>query len=186
MKYDGESARALLTRTPSVLQALLADLPETWLDAPEGPGAWSPRDVACHLADLERDGWLPRVRAILEHGADRPLPAIDRERFRERYAGASLEVVLDDFRRARESNLRELDGLALDDAALARVGRHPTLGEVRLSQLLSAWVVHDLTHLAQIARALASQYREEVGPWIEFLSILRARGSAGAGAPAGG
>lgn len=175
MRYDTASARALLVRTPPVLRAMLQGLPGVWLDAPEEPGAWSPRDVACHLADLERDGWLPRVRTILDHGSARPLPGIERERFRARYAHARLEVVLDDFQGAREANLQALDELEVDDAALAAVGRHHLLGEVRLSHLLSAWVVHDLTHLAQVSRALASRYREEVGPWIDFLPILRAR-----------
>jgi len=175
MKYETESAKAILVRTPAVLRAMLQGLPDAWLDAPEGPGAWSPREVACHLADLEQDAWIPRVRAILDHGSTRPLPGIERERFRARYAHAGLDVALDEFRDAREANLRALDGLELGDAALAAMGRHPVLGEVRLSQLLSTWVVHDLTHLGQVSRALAAQYREEVGPWTDFLSILRAR-----------
>lgn len=177
MKYDTGSARALLTRTPSVLRAMLQGLPNVWLDAPEGPGAWSPRDVACHMADLEKDGWLPRVRVILQHGTDRPLPGIERERFRVRYVDETLDTVLDDFQTARETNLRGLHELGLDDASLEASGRHHLLGTVRLTQLLSTWVVHDLTHLAQISRAMASQYREEVGPWAEFLSILRPRSS---------
>lgn len=179
MRYDTRHAGALLARTPAILRAMLEGLPAQWLDAPEAPDAWSPRDVACHLADVEQDGWLPRIQTILEHGTTRPLAGVDRERFRARYAGVRLAVVLDDFRRAREANLRALDALGLDDAALSTVGRHPVFGDVRLSELMSTWVVHDLTHLAQICRALASQYREEVGPWIEFLSILRARGEGG-------
>lgn len=178
MTYDPASARALLTRTPAVLGTLLRGLPVEWLDASERPGAWSPRQVACHLADLERDAWLPRARWILEHGSARALPAVDPERFRGRYADAPLETVLDDFRRAREANLEELDRLDPDEAALATTGLHHVLGDVRLAQLLSAWVIHDLNHLAQVTRALASRYREAVGPWVEFLPILRAR-SAG-------
>lgn len=181
MRYEPALARALLMRTPAVLRALLHGLPGPWLDAPEGPGAWSPRDVACHLADLEQDAWLPRVRHILDHGRTRPLPGIERERFRARYDRAPLGIVLDELETAREANLRTLGELELRDEALSAVGMHPLLGEVRLSHLLSAWVVHDLTHLAQISRALAAQYREEVGPWTRFLSILRRRAEPEAG-----
>lgn len=173
MEYDVASASALLVRTPATLRALLAGLPDTWLDAPEGEGAWSARDVACHLADLERDGWLPRVRWILERGTDAPLPSIERERFRAMFAGVSIESVLDEFQRLRSDNVRALAELHLDSAALRRTGRHESFGTVTTAQLLSTWVVHDLTHLAQVARALAAQYRDAVGPWVEFLSVLR-------------
>jgi len=179
MQYHAASAQALLVRTPAVLGAMLRDLPAEWLKAPERPGAWSPWEVACHMAELEHTAWLTRVRAILEHGADEPLPSIEREAFRTRYADASVDAVLEDFRATREGNLRTLDGMELDREALDTMGRHPALGDVRLSQLLSTWVVHDLTHLGQISRALAAQYREEVGPWVDYLSILRNRDSVG-------
>lgn len=174
---------ALLVRTPAVLRAHLLGLPAQWLDAPEAPDAWSPRQVVCHLADLERDAWLPRVRHILEHGRAHPLPGVARERFREVYAFAPLETVLDDFQAARAANLHALDALHLDDGALSTTGRHARLGDVRLSHLLSTWVVHDLTHLAQITRTLAAQHREAVGPFVEFLSILRTRDPHGTTAP---
>jgi len=175
MNYDPELAIALLERTPGVLRQMLLDLPSEWLDAPEGPGAWSAREVASHLADLERDGWIPRVRVILAHGAETELPAIQRERFRSTYSQVPLVQVLDDFTEARGENLDTLRGLDLSRETLEKKGLHGAFGDVRLSQLLSAWVVHDLTHLAQVSRAIAIQYREAVGPWREFLSILRPR-----------
>jgi hypothetical protein len=178
MNYDVESAVALLVRTPAALRALLQELPPQWLDAAEGPGAWSVRDVACHLADLESDAWLPRARFILEHGCASPLPAIERERFRDRYADAPLDIVLDDFAQLRTDNLSALRSIPLDDTTLRLTGHHGTLGAVTLEQLLSTWAVHDLTHLAQIARALAAQYRDAVGPWAAFLSVLAPRAAA--------
>lgn len=174
MEYSREDAESLLARTPHVLRAMLLDMPAEWLNAPEKTGAWSPRDVACHMADLERDGWIPRVRFILVHGEDPPLPGIQRERFREQYRGATIAAVLDDFQRLRSNNLDELRILGLDEpGALNAVGRHETFGRVTVAQMLSTWVVHDLTHLAQVSRTLAAQYRDAVGPWREFLSILR-------------
>lgn len=176
MSWDRDSAVALLARTPGVLGALLTGLASEWLESRESADGWSVREVACHLADLERDAWLPRLRAILEKGADAPLPGIERERFRTTYGGVAIAQVLNDFERLRADNLRTLAEIRLAPEQLDAVGRHAVLGEVRASHLLSAWVVHDLTHQAQIARALAARYREAVGPWREYLSVLGPRG----------
>lgn len=179
MDYDPILAGALLARTPELLDIWTRGLPSAWLEARERPGAWSVRDVVCHVADLERDAWLPRVRAMLmdrpgmESGAGSTFGPLDRERFRVRFADAPLADVLGVFREARARNLDALDRLTLDAAGLARAGRHPDFGEVTVAQLLSTWMVHDLTHVAQIARALSARYRDAVGPWRAYLSILR-------------
>jgi len=52
-------------------------------------------------------------------------------------------------------------------------GPHPTLGSVTLENLPAAWVMHDLNHVAQIAKGMAFQYAEHVGPWQAYLTILR-------------
>lgn len=51
-------------------------------------------------------------------------------------------------------------------------GEHPAFGDVTLRQLLATWVAHDLSHIAQIARVMAKQYRAAVGPWREYLPML--------------
>ena len=84
----------------------------------------------------------------------------------------SLPDLLDEFARAREANLRDLASLMLDDAALDRPGLHPSLGAVTLRQLLAAWVAHDLDHVTQIARVMARQYTDEVGPWRAYLRVI--------------
>jgi hypothetical protein len=72
----------------------------------------------------------------------------------------------------RGESLRQLDELNLTPELLQKRGSHPALGVVTLSQLLSAWVVHDLGHIRQIVRVMAKQYREEIGPWKAYLSIV--------------
>lgn len=166
----------ILERTPAVLRAMLRDLPEEWLNEPEWVGAWSGREVVCHLADLERDGWIPRIRTILDHGTAVQLRPIHRDRFRTRYASASIDAVLEEFRRLRRENVGTLRRFELTSSQLASMGRHHVFGPVTLSQLLTSWAAHDLTHLAQIARALAAPLREKVGPWRTYLPILGARG----------
>lgn len=163
---------AILTRTPAVLNTLLRDLTRDWLSANEGENTWSPIDVLGHLIHGERTDWMPRVKTILQSGTTNTFQAFDREGF----AGpADISSRLDEFARLRSENLAEIRALNLTPAQFERRGRHPTLGEVTLDQLLAAWVVHDLTHLNQISRVMAHQYREAVGPWHQYLGVLNRR-----------
>jgi hypothetical protein len=76
------------------------------------------------------------------------------------------------FAELREQNIEALASLRIGPDELALTGMHPGLGKVTMQNLLAAWVVHDLGHVSQVARALASQYRGEVGPWTAYMSIL--------------
>ncbi len=167
-RLDVNDASALLSRTPSTLNAWLRDLPDTWLAAHEGGDSWSPSDVVSHLIQAERTNWMPRVRHLLEHGTSRPFDAFERMAVMH----DSLAHRLDEFARLRTDSLAELGGLAIDEAALAHAGAHPALGTVTLSQLLAAWVVHDLDHITQIARVMALQYADAVGPWRAYLRVV--------------
>ena len=81
---------------------------------------------------------------------------------------------------ARKHSLEELTALHLAPQDLTRKALHPAFGLVTLSQLLATWAAHDMTHLHQLARIMAHQYREAVGPWTEFLGVLQCNGhSAG-------
>lgn len=173
MNYRFEDAVPVLQQTPGTLRALLQNLPDTWTRATEGPGTWSPYDVVGHLIHGERADWIPRVEHLLTHGDTVPFPPFDREAMFEASQGRSLAELLDEFDELRAASLRRLAVLNLTDADLARHGRHPTFGVVTLGQLLSTWTAHDLGHLTQITRVMAKQYREAVGPWREFLSVLK-------------
>jgi len=162
----------LLERTPGALRAMLGGLPDSWLLANEGPDTFSPRDVIGHLIHGEETDWVPRMRIILEHGESVPFTPFDRFAFRTASVGHSTGALLDRFAALRAESLRAVAAVKLDAAALARTGTHPALGRVTLSQLLAAWVVHDLGHVKQVARTMAGQYRAAVGPWREYLTIL--------------
>jgi hypothetical protein len=112
------------------------------------------------------------MRIILEHGEAVPFTPFDRFAFRTASLGHSTSALLERFASLRRESLRALGALRLDAAALARTGTHPGLGRVTLGQLLAAWVVHDLGHVKQVARTMAGQYRDAVGPWREYLTIL--------------
>jgi hypothetical protein len=170
--FDLSEATALLARTPGTLDALLRELPPAWLVAHEGGESWSPTDVVGHLIHGERTDWMPRARLIHEHGDSVAFPPFDRLAQHHESAGKALPALLDEFASLRETNLRDLLAMGLDAGSLDRPGRHPALGAVTLRQLLATWVAHDLDHLMQVARVLATQYSDEVGPWRAYLRII--------------
>ena len=171
-----EQTAALLGRTPMALNALLRELPEAWTLRNEGANTWSVFDVIGHLIHGERTDWMPRARIILQSGEARPFDPFDREAQRRESRGKSLGQLLDEFARLRTENLAELRALQLTPKDFERRGRHPALGVVTLSQLLATWATHDLTHLHQISRIMAHQYREAVGPWSQYLGVLQCAG----------
>jgi hypothetical protein len=163
---------AVLVRTPATLRALLADVPEPWLGASEGPGTFSPRDVLGHLIHGEKTDWIPRVRMILDSGDSRPFVPFDRVGFGENIKGVPTNALLDEFASLRAASLHALRGLALTPDRLALKGLHPELGPVTLGQLLATWTVHDLNHVWQIVRVMSKRYSATVGPWKAYLGIL--------------
>ena len=167
-----DQAKEILRRTPGTLNALLTDLPDEWTLANEGPDTFSPYDVIGHLIEGEENDWITRARIILEQGEARPFDKFDRFAMYEKSKGKSLSELLARFEELRVENLRQLDEMNLTPELLQKQGTHPALGAVTLSQLLSAWVVHDLGHIRQIVRVMAKQYREDIGPWTAYLSIV--------------
>jgi uncharacterized damage-inducible protein DinB len=168
---DPREATSMLARTPTVLDALLAGLPEEWLHRTDGPGTWSAYDIVGHLLHGEATNWLPRTRMILEYGTGRRFEPFDREAMLAE-ARQPGEVLLARFRAARQASLDELGSLELTAEDADRRGQHPEFGEVTLGQVLATWVAHDLTHLGQVAEVLARRYRDDVGPYRAYLPAL--------------
>jgi hypothetical protein len=162
----------LLARTPTVLDTLLRGTSASWHAVNEGPDTWSAYDVVGHLIHAEETDWVPRARIILEEGEARPFEPFDRFAQLNRFAGWPLAQLLDRFAEIRRANLGLVRGWNLTEAQLDLPGRHPELGPVTLRQLLATWAVHDLNHLAQVARVMAKRYTDAVGPWRAYLSIL--------------
>ncbi|MGB6689039.1 MAG: DinB family protein [Terracidiphilus sp.] len=176
MPHDLDQTISLLERTPAALNALLRDLPDEWTRRNEGANTWSAFDVVGHLIHGERTDWVPRARRILESGESKPFDRFDRFAQERESEGKSLAQLLDEFARLRAEKLDELRALNLTKEDLKKRGTHPVLGMVTLSELLATWAAHDLTHLHQIARIMAHQYREAVGPWTKFLGVMQCAG----------
>ena len=172
MNFDLELSTDVLARTPATLQTLLGGLADSWVRGVEGPDTFSPFDVVGHLIDGEETDWIPRARIILAQGPHREFEPYDRFRHRARNVNRSLSSLLQEFAQLRAANLELLRSWRLTAAQLALPGVHPSLGPVTLEQLLAAWVVHDLGHVAQVVRVMAKQYRDAVGPWVPFLPVL--------------
>jgi len=176
MEYNLEKSIALIERTPAVLDTMLRDLPDEWTMRNEGEKSWSAYDIVGHLIHGELTDWLPRARRILEHGESKPFDRFDRTAQERESKGKSLGQLLDEFARLRTESVRQLRAMNLSAADLAKRGRHPALGVVTLSQLLASWPVHDLTHLHQLSRVMAHQYREAIGPWTVYMGVMQCQG----------
>ncbi len=172
MNYSLEKSYDVLERTPTVLKALLEGLHDDWTLNNEGPDTFSPYDVIGHLIHGEKTDWPDRIKMILEHGPSKTFVPYNRFAMFEESKGKGLSQLLDEFEKLRKKNMEWFRSLQLSEADLDKKGLHPQFGEVTLRQLLSTWVVHDLTHMAQITRVMAKQYKEAVGPWAEFFRVL--------------
>jgi hypothetical protein len=163
----------ILDRTPRVLRELLHGLPKTWIESNEGENTWSPFDVIGHLIHGERVNWIPRAKMILEFGETKVFEPFDRFAQFEASKGKTMQELLEDFASIRQANIRTLKDMNLTLEDLQKAGHHSEFGRVTLGELLSTWAAHDLDHVVQISRTLAKGYREAVGPWHAYLSVMK-------------
>lgn len=162
----------ILQRTPSLLNKMLSGLPAFWIDGDEGPDSWSPYVIVGHLVHGEKTDWIPRAKIILELGEERPFEPFDRFAQLQEADDIGIDELLEEFRRLRSENITKLREMELSDTQLDKIGIHPDFGRVTLRELIAAWVVHDLGHIRQIARVMAKQYTDEVGPWEAYMPVL--------------
>jgi hypothetical protein len=171
MEFLIDEALPVLERTPLVVSQLLKNLPDCWIYQNEGGDTWTAYDVVGHYIHGEKTDWIPRMKIILRKDDKHFVPFDRFAQFRDS-KGKSLDQLLEEFAELRKKNIEELRAIILDGEMLDRKGIHPQFGEVSLRELLSSWVVHDLTHINQIARIMAKQYEEAVGPWNAYMGIL--------------
>jgi hypothetical protein len=176
MQHNLDHTISILTRTPAALNALLRGLPDAWILSNEGDNTWNAFQIVGHLIHGELTDWMPRARRILEFGEAKPFDPFDRWAQERDSQSKSLAELLDEFAQLRANNLRDLRALNLQPQDFARRGTHPALGAVTLSELLATWAAHDLTHLHQLSRVMAHQYREAVGPWNAYLGVMHCGG----------
>jgi uncharacterized damage-inducible protein DinB len=174
MDFNLVKALEILRRTPAVLRTLLTDLPPEWTMSGDDAGNWSPYDIVGHLIHGERTDWIPRLQIIMSAAGDHRFVPYDRFAQFQESQGKSLEELLNSFESLRKECLQKLDAFSLTTEDLQRKGIHPELGAVTLEQLLATWVVHDLSHVAQLGEVMARQYKAAVGPWTAYFPVLQA------------
>jgi hypothetical protein len=139
---------ALVTGTIAQLRAELAALPERVLAWHPAPGEWCVKEIVGHLIEADRRGFSGRIRIIL--ASDTPTL--------ERWEPADVARARADCAKSATALLDELAALRQDGATLVRnlresdlerAGRHPTVGTLRVRDLLQEWVHHDRNHLRQ-------------------------------------
>jgi DinB superfamily len=172
IEYNQTKALEILERTPSVLNALLSGIDDDWILNNEGPDTFSPYDVVGHLIHGEKEDWVKRIKIILDYGTAKNFETFDRFAMFDESKGKTMQQLLDKFGERRKQNINWFKSLELEERDYDKKGLHPKLGEVTMRNLLATWVVHDLTHIAQISRVMAKQYKGEIGPWVEFFRIL--------------
>jgi DinB superfamily len=173
MNFSMKEAIEVLERTPQSLESFLSGLSDNWVQSNEGEGTWNVSEVIEHLIEGEKNNWIPRLEMIIEEGEKQPFPPFDRFSHLNDKNEGSIEHKLLEFKTIRKQNIAKLKSIIEPGLHLELTGTHPAFGKVKLRELLSTWVVHDLTHIAQIARVMAERYREDVGPWEEYLGILK-------------
>ncbi|MDB5229758.1 MAG: DinB family protein [Chitinophagaceae bacterium] len=172
-EFSFEKSLEILERTPNVISKMIIGISADWTMNSEGPDTWNVHDVIGHLIYCDTENWMLRVQYLLNEDTPGPFSSFDRFGHLKLNKCKSVEQLSEQFIKTRMESLRQLQNLDLGPDDMRRKGCHPQLGEVLLSELLSAWVVHDLGHISQIVRVMAKQYTDNVGPWIQYLSILK-------------
>jgi hypothetical protein len=172
MKFDLSKSLEILQSTPYILEKQLCGLSVDWLMQNEGEGTWSPAEIVCHLIHCEEEDWITRMKIILSDEKNKKFKPFNRTKGFEKSKEQTIIELINEFKNLRGENLKYLKSLNLTDKDLNKTGIHPEFGEVTLNELLSTWVVHDFSHIAQISRIMAKQYKKEVGPWKKYLPIL--------------
>lgn len=163
----------ILEKTPDVLMVLLNGLSNEWLVSDEGEDTWNTKDILAHLIHGEDTDWIPRMKIILDQGKNREFEPFGRDGFKDKYGNMSLDNLLDQFMAKRKNSLKMFKLFSITEDELELKGVHPEFGEVTLEQLISAWVVHDLGHIAQITRVMAKHYKTDIGPWGKYSPIVK-------------
>ena len=172
MTYNLKQALEILERTPNTLHVLLSNVSDEWVYTNEGDNTWSVFDVVGHLIHGEKTDWMTRIRIVLSDSGNKTFEPFDRFAQFENSKGKTMQQLLNEFSELRAENLKALKQLQITETQLKMKATHPALGEVALKELLASWVTHDLGHIAQIARVMAKQYKDEVGPWEAYIPIL--------------
>lgn len=172
MKFSLEKTLEILEKTPNVISAMLQNLSEDWTHNNEGGNTWTVKEVVAHLIVCEETEWLTRAKIILSEAIEKKLTPINMQAHFEIAENNDLSFLLKKFHELRKRNIAGLLSFNLQESDFAKTALHPELGEVNLVHVISTWATHDLSHIAQIARVMAKQYKDIVGGFRKYQRVL--------------
>lgn len=144
-----ETIVAFLEETPALLGRLSAGLTVEDLRRKLAGDEFSFVEQACHLRDIEREGYAVRLRRLLTENdpllADIDGAALARER---RYSEQEFGPAADEFAHLRADNVAVLRGLSAEQ--VARAGRFEGVGAVTVGELVKMMHEHDREHREQL------------------------------------
>jgi hypothetical protein len=137
-----------LARTPEVVREHLARMDVGKLRRKPSPSLFSPLEDVWHLRDIEREGYLVRIRRILSEN----VPVLedldgDRMAIERRYNELEIAPAITGFAAARAESLTLLTGLPTE-AWMRRA--HFADRVIDLQTLINTMVDHDQGHLSSI------------------------------------
>jgi len=141
--------------TPKKIERLLKGAPGSKLRKRPAPGKWSVGEILAHIADTELVlGY--RVRAILGNPGT-PIQGFDQDAWASamRYDKRDPRKSFDRFCALRENNLALLKTLAPEQ--WEQHGMHSERGKETVAHVAKMTAGHDINHLGQIERILASK-----------------------------
>lgn len=139
---------AILQDLENSQQLLIVMLRVSAEDPSARVGAWDLRDIAAHLAASEREGYVPRIRAIA--AGENPAFATYNNDDTD-FSGIHLDDALDEWVATRTMLLgfvRTLD----EEQRTVLVGHHERYGEVTVERYLQIALEHDRDHLSGLER----------------------------------
>jgi FMN phosphatase YigB (HAD superfamily) len=140
--------QAILAATPAALATLTRSLPpEKWTSRPQ-PGEWSLTEIICHLRDVEREVYQPRLERILNETTPF-IQSVNSDPWAEErdYLHQDGARALKDFTVARIQTLDTLAAIQPED--WLKPARHTIFGPTHLQELFDILAGHDRLHLRQ-------------------------------------
>jgi hypothetical protein len=151
----GQEPLKVQAATAKKLERLIKGVPAGKLRKRPAAEKWSVAEIVAHLADTEiAGGW--RMRAIL--GAPgTPVEAFNQDSWviACHYEKRDLRKALEQFRVVREANLALLKTLTREQ--WKHFGMHAERGEETIEHIARMFAGHDLNHIQQIERILATK-----------------------------
>ena len=144
--------KAVIAETALQLAMLAKKIDPQALDRKPAPNKWSPREILCHLADVE-SVFAFRLRQTLAQPMHTIQP-FDQDDWALQYSSYSADTALEVFSVVRKWNIALIQNAPA--AAFAKPVTHPERGEMTFQTIVETMAGHDLNHIQQLEKIAAA------------------------------